>query len=290
MSPKRGRDRRGRDRLPVPATAGRSRRRATRWWQGPRLIVAAAAGIALVLVAFVLLGQASPGSQPEQSADPAVTGEVTHVDQAVSDAVGTGGLPNPLNPASGGTPLSGPSGKPEVLYVGADWCPYCAAQRWSLVVALSRFGDFQGLRLTTSSSSDVFPNTPTLTFAGSSLRSGALDFVAVELADRQRKPLASPTAQENQLLQTYDPQGGIPFVDVANRYIAISSGYQPDVLAGLSWKPIADALRDPNSPVTRAIVGNANYLTAAICQAAGQNAAPACAWPSIQQIATQLPK
>jgi Domain of unknown function (DUF929) len=37
------------------------------------------------------------------------------------------------------------SGKPEVLYTGAGFCPYCAAVRWPLIVALSRFGTFSGL-------------------------------------------------------------------------------------------------------------------------------------------------
>ncbi len=285
MSGKRSRAPHGPDRPP----AGRRRRPAPAWWQSPWLIVGAAGGIALVLAAFVLLAQIPPGSPAAPSADPAVITEVTHVDQAVSNAVGSGGLANPLTVTSGGTPLTGPSGKLEVLYVGAEWCPYCAAQRWSLVVALSRFGGFHGLRLTTSSSTDVFPNTPTPSFAGSSFR-GTIDVVAVELGDRLGRPLASPTAQENQLLQTYDPQRGIPFLDVANRYIAISAGYQPDVLAGLSWRQIADALRDPTSPVTQAIVGNANYLTAAVCQAAGPSAAPACSWSAIQEIVRQLPK
>ncbi len=33
-------------------------------------------------------------------------------------------------------------GKPEVLFVGAEFCPFCAAERWPLIVALSRFGHF----------------------------------------------------------------------------------------------------------------------------------------------------
>ena len=279
-------DRRG---VKRPSGHGSNRRRQA-WWQSSWLIVAAAGGLAVILVGFALLSRVSSGSQPAPSTDPAVIAEVVSVDQSVTNAVGTGGLANPLTPASGGTLLTGPSGKPAVLYVGAEWCPYCAAERWSLVVALSRFGDFEGLRYTSSSGSDVYPNTPTLSFSASSFSSGSIDFVAVELADRDRKPLASPTAEQNRLLQTYDPQGGIPFVDIANRYIGISSGYQPSVLAGLSWKQIADSLRDPNSPVTRGIIGNANYLTAAICQSAGQNAAPACSWSAIQQIGAQLPK
>ena len=48
-------------------------------------------------------------------------------------------------PWSYGSPLSS-GGKPEVLYVGTEFCPYCAAESWSLIVALSRFGQFSGLQ------------------------------------------------------------------------------------------------------------------------------------------------
>ena len=37
------------------------------------------------------------------------------------------------------------NGKPEMLYMGAEYCPYCAAERWAMIVALSRFGTFTGL-------------------------------------------------------------------------------------------------------------------------------------------------
>ena len=67
--------------------------------------------------------------------------------------------------------VDGPSltqgGKPEVLFMGSEYCPYCAAQRWAMVSAVSRFGTFSGLTTTHSSSSDVDANTPTLTFYGS---------------------------------------------------------------------------------------------------------------------------
>src|SRR5207245_7045155 len=101
-------------------------------------------------------------------------------------AVGTGGVQNPLHTVKGPPPiLVGPTGKPQFLYVGAEYCPYCAAQRWATVVALSRFGTFSKLYQTTSSSSDVYPSTPTFTFysalyKGPVYTSSYIDFVPVE--------------------------------------------------------------------------------------------------------------
>ena len=41
--------------------------------------------------------------------------------------------------------------------MGAEYCPYCAAERWSMIVALGRFGTFSGLQTMRSSSTDSRP-------------------------------------------------------------------------------------------------------------------------------------
>jgi uncharacterized protein DUF929 len=260
------------------------------FWRGPWPIAGSLAGVVLLVAIFVLISrlQSPPPGPTGPTAQTAVISELTHVSPAVADAVGTGGLPNPLTRTGGAALLTGPDGKSEILYLGAEWCPFCAAERWAIVVALSRFGTFQGLSFTTSSSSDVFPDTRTLSFNRSSYNSTDVDFVAVELEDRNRNLLQTPTAQENQIWQSYDPQGSIPFLDFANRYIGIGRGVPPDPLQGLSWQQIAAALSNPASPVTQAIVGNANYLTAAICQLPSAQTASVCSSPTIKQIATQL--
>jgi hypothetical protein len=77
------------------------------------------------------------------------------------------------------------NGKPLVVYVGAEYCPYCAAERWAAVIALSRFGTFSGLGQTHSSSTDVYPNTATLSFHGASYTSQYLQFQGVETQSNQ---------------------------------------------------------------------------------------------------------
>jgi hypothetical protein len=54
------------------------------------------------------------------------------------------------------------------------------------------------------------------------------------------------------------------------------ASYDPAVLAGLSWATIATDLHNPSSPVTKAIGGTANYITAAICKMTGNQPASAC--------------
>lgn len=178
--------------------------------------------VALVIGIFIYL---SRQSTPVDTglASPTVLKNVNQVNPAVLAAVGTGDVQNPPKPISGSPPvLKGPTGKPEFFYFGAEYCPYCAAERWPVVVALGRFGTFSQLYKTASASDDTSPNTPTFSFYHSSYTSQYIDFVAVETQGNQRDSsgnyptLQTPTAEQQQLVAKYDSSGGIPFVDIAN--------------------------------------------------------------------------
>ena len=261
------------------------------FWRGPWPIIAVLGVLVVVVIGFILFGrlQSTPtASTGNATPDSAIVAKLAGVTPAVIDAVGTGGAPNPLARISG-SPLTASNGKPQMLYLGAEWCPYCAAERWAMIVALSHFGSFSDLRQTSSSSSDVYPNTPTLSFYGSSYTSTYLDFAPVELQDRNQKPLQSMTPEQQQISQTYNSDNSIPFIDVGNLYSMVGQGVPPATLEGQNWQQIAAALSDPASPITRAIVGNANYLTAGLCKLPGMSAAPICGNPVIKAIAGQLP-
>ncbi len=187
----------------------------------------------------------------------------------------------------------GAGGKPLITYVGAEYCPYCAAERWAVAVALSRFGTFSNLSGTHSSSSDVYPDTQTLSFYGSSYASPYLDFEPVEEATNQEvdgsyATLQTPTAAQSALLDSYDPQGSIPFIDIANKYVVTGASYSPQVLQGLSRAQIAAELADPSSAVAQAIDGTANDLTAAISAVTGDQPSSVCDSPAIEAIAKTL--
>ncbi len=166
------------------------------------------------------------------------------------------------------------AGKPLITYVGAEYCPYCAAERWALAVALSRFGTFENLAGTHSSGSDIYPNTQTLSFYGSSYSSAYVDFQPVEETTNQRvgnsyQTLQTPTAAQTALLTKYDTQGSIPFLDIANKYVVSGSSFSPQVLQGLTRADIAADLSNPNTAVAQAIDGAANVITAAIVSVTG---------------------
>ncbi len=274
---------------PSPPRNRQARRRTTRsyrWW----VIGGALVAIAIIIGAFVLIAHQPTTGTTSGSTDPEVLNYVSHVDPALLEQVGTGGQTNPLKAVSNRDRLVGPHGKPEIFYWGAEFCPYCAAERWPMVVALSRFGSFSKLPETTSSSTDVDPNTATFTFHGSVYSSQYVDFVPLEVEDRDQNPLQTPTADQQQLVNALNPDGGFPFVDIANIYISQGQAYDPQVLSGLSQKDIAIQMTNTSTTVSKSILGIANYFTAAICVATGDQPASVCKASFIQQIEQQLPR
>ena len=260
-------------------------------------------GIAVVVIAVVLgfviakLNSKSTATAssngPTGSALAAVVAKTTSVPTPVLEKVGAGSVTSPPSAISG-TPLAA-GGKPEMLYVGAEYCPYCAFERWGMIVALSRFGSFSGLRTVHSSSTDQFPNTPTWTFYKSSFTSKYLTFTTVEQTTNVRDsnsplgyvPLQSPTAAQQTLLTKYNPGGSIPFVDIGNKYLINGASASPQVLQGLSWATIAADLTNTSSPVAQAVNGTASYITAAICKVTGDQPASACT-PTITALQSKM--
>lgn len=278
------------------AAAGASGSSNKVWW----IVGAGALLVGFALIAAVVANRSSSSSEATTTTPAgtdeakAVVAKATSVPASVSDAVGADavkGAPTPID----GEPLT-KDGKPEVLYVGAEFCPYCAAQRWALLEALSRFGTFEDVGLTHSASNDVFPNTQTVSFHGSSYTSDYIAFTPVETASNvpdgngSYEPLDTPTAEQAAIIQKYDEGGGIPFIDIANQYVFSGVTLDPQLLQGKTAAEIAKAMHDPNSDIAKGVLGSANLITATICQATEQKPADVCNAPGVQQFAKGFAK
>ena len=266
------------------------------------LVVAVIVGLVIAKVAGG--GGSSPSGTSTASAEPvpvAVMDPVSHVPQSAFDAVGApAGLAAPKATPRSTAPLTAAGGKPLVVYVGAEYCPFCAAERWPLVVALSRFGTFTNLKVTHSGPApEVYPNTRTFSFLGATYSSPYLAFSSVETEGNEPvngsyPKLETPTDLQKQLVVTYDKPpytsstGGIPFLDYGNRYILSGASYNPQVLSGLTESQIAEALSDPTQVQAEAIDGTANIITAALCQLTGDQPATVCATPGVRAGAARL--
>jgi hypothetical protein len=251
-------------------------------------------GVIAVFAALIIAKslQSNPKPAKKSGAAPAaVVKNATTIPASAFDTIayqsGVGGLVH-----IAGTPLT-QGGKPLVVYVGADYCPFCAAERWPLVAALSRFGTFRNLGATHSATADVYPDTPTFSFHGSTYTSKYLAFNAAELYGNRPvgntyPRLEKPTALESQLVTKYDPKGTIPFIYLGN-WIQTSASYNPQVLAGMSMSQIAQAIRNPQVVQSQAILGSANEFTAAFCQLTNGQPANVCTSKGVTAAAKHLP-
>ena len=251
--------------------------------------------VVVVVVAFIIIkanqnaAKTGSGTSATGAALPArVIKDITAVPAATLNAIGPGSTVSKTVTSISGSALTS-AGKPEVLYIGAEYCPYCATERWSMVVALSRFGTFSGLRGIYSSSTDVNPSTPTLTFYKSTYTSTYLTFTPVETtAEDRNTPLQTPTAQQAKIWQKYDSAGNIPFIDFGNKYLINQVTYDPSVLKGKTWAQIAAALNDKSSAIAKGADGSANVMTAAICKLTHNKPANVCTSPTITSLQGQI--
>jgi len=188
-----------------------------------------------------------------------------------------------------GPPLTA-GGKPEVLYVATEYCPYCVAENWALIVALSRFGTFSGLTTSRSAYFDDIPPIDGWTFYGSSYTSPYLAFVPVEtssnvliinaktgkIGKNSYRLLQRLTPAQQSIFGKFDKLGQTPFLDFGGRATLLGSGVAPDTLVGKTWSQIAADLRHPRTPAGLVIRASADMLTDEFCQLTGDRPAVAC--------------
>jgi thiol-disulfide isomerase/thioredoxin len=278
-----------------------------------RAFITAGSVIAVIaiVVAFVVIKVSTSNNSSSSSGSGGVTGtalpasvtkNITSVPASTLNTVGLGSVPSYMTSAEGGAPpiskvsntalTSG--GKPEMLYIGAEFCPYCGAMRWGMAIALSRFGTFTTpLRGIHSSSTDVDPSTPTLTFYKAKYSSKYLTFTPVENETVSEAPLQKTTAAQQALWVKYDydtadKSTGYPFIDFGNQYIIKLPTYDPGVLAKMSWAQVAAALHDPSSPAAQGADGTANLITAAICKMTKGQPGNVCTAPGVVKASGSL--
>ena len=268
--------------------------------QLPRRYIA----LGLIIVAIVLLGTivlvrdnfsptSSPTTETFNPAPSSLVSTLASVPATVYDAVGVSSPTAPVTPprpttGGGNAPLwmatvNGGAPKPVVFFYGAEFAPYAAAERWPLVLALSRFGTFHQLGLMQSSSSTAFSDLSTFTFYDSSYTSKYVILQSVERysslnpTGARYLSLQRPEERQSAAVARYSSSATtFPLLDVANRYVLEGAAFTPDVLVGLSQDQIAGDLTSPLSPLTQSVVSAANEISASVCAVDGQNPSRVC--------------
>ncbi len=185
--------------------------------------------------------------------------------------------------------------KVRVLYVGAEYCPYCAAQRWPLVIALSKFGEFHSLHSFLLQSDSGGRGIPTFSFHGAKYTSRYVEFVGKELSltrrgpDGKHLPLDSLTsAQKRQFSHLTNGHRDVPLIDIADKYVVSGSQYDPSMVTGTSTQDVTRQILDSNSPTSAAIRGSAWSLVAAICDTTHMRPHRVCGNPYTEQLRKEI--
>jgi hypothetical protein len=172
-------------------------------------------------------------------------------------------------------PLS-TKGKPEVLYIGAEYCPFCATERWPLILALSKFGTFGGLSEIHSNTSDAgIEHLATLSFYQSGYTSKYLAFKPVEMQNTLGQTLDTPTKSEIALLKKYTG-GDIPLVDMDGKFAITSAELDAHLLAGLDQSEIIEQVKAGTSTLAANIDADAGAIISNLCQLTGGRPGNVC--------------
>ncbi len=289
------------------AAAGPKRRGTWIAWGAVGLVVVI---VAVFVIVFATRGNTTNTSYIATTPAPAqIVHDIANVPESTWNKVGvTSSVPVSKPQVLTGQPAMVIDGKsPAMLYYGAEYCPYCAAERWAIATALARFGTWSNLQTTASSLSDVDAGTHTVSFHGATLDSPYLTFRGIEQYTNipvsgtpgEYTTLQNPTKAEQAILAKYSSSkylangssnGSIsfPFVDINNGLLFSGASYDPQVLANLSWSDIAGGLDDPTNPATQAILTTGNYMSAGICQATKGQPGSVCQSSGVQAAAKAL--
>jgi hypothetical protein len=272
-----------------------SRRRRTVY---PAIAVTTLAAIAVVAFALASVLGGSTAARPAAadgtyqlpvSAVSAV--ESVPVSALVGNAraeLGTGQVTAPEKlPAA--APKLGAGGRPEVMFVCAEYWAPCAAERWALVMALSKFGAFGNLTGTASSDRESSPSTPTFSFYGAGYSSPYLSLITDELESSVYSPLAReypllqfPTKQEMSFISDWDvapytsTNGSLPFAYLGGEFLLTSAQYDAGPISKLNFQTAAGLLTSGKSAVSKRLEAAAGYLVADFCALTRDQPASVC--------------
>lgn len=177
------------------------------------------------------------------------------------------------------------NGKPILVSATGEHCSPCALQRWPLILALMRFGNFTNLEYMTSSA--VEGDYVTFAFVESSYQSKYLVFQPYEVYDRSGTPFQTLPTNYSSADQQYG-RSSIPFLDFAGKYVT-SGGILPDpsLLGTKNWTQVISSITTGDSLGTQ-IKQATNVITAVICKTTGEQPASVCSQSGITGLTTAL--
>jgi hypothetical protein len=185
---------------------------------------------------------------------------------------------------------------PLVVFVGTESSMTSAAERWALVVALSRFGRFTKLGTVTSSATAWPPSLESFTFRSARYRSAYLAFAGYELTGEKADELGNyPTlttlpSDIAALVRAHDtngadlaaapagstPEPAYPFVDLGGRAVLVGTQVPPSALININRFDLSNILAGPPRFKSLSILTAANELVVQLCVLTHQQPVAVC--------------
>lgn len=281
------------NRAEVAARAAEMRAAQARKERQQKQMIAAAVAVIVVIIAVavgVVIANNNDG-QAATASDTAFIPKLTSIPAAAFDAAGAPAEANSVPQKVQGGEVLEEDGKPRMVYVGAEFCPYCASERWAMVAALSRFGTFEGLTPTRSALNDG--NIPTVTFIDATYTSDYLSFEAWETRDRDGQPLQQLPEDVEALFTQHNPEGGIPWTFYGTHELPGSGiPLQPllEHTGDDGWNEIVTQMQTGTSEVGKSIDAGANMIAAQVCELTGGQPADVCTSPGVTAAAALVQK
>jgi hypothetical protein len=226
--------------------------------------------VAAVAVVVVLIVAISGGgsSLPRKAAPLPAVQQIGNVPMSVlADAATKVTQLNYAVTASGG-PLT-KDGKPEVLFIGAEFCPICGAERWPMTMALMKFGTFTNLQETHSAIADG--NVGTWSYYGATYTSQYLAFQPYEIYTNQPsggyyKTLEKlPSAAQANWSANLGSNLTFPFINFGGKEALETAQFNPAAIYNHSFDTILGAVGSNDQTIGASIDASAAVFTKYLC-------------------------
>lgn len=265
--------------------SGRQARQAAQRRNRLYVLLGILAAVVIVVVIVVVSVSGGGGSssprQPMAAADQATLANVPLA--TLVDAAGKVTQLQPAVKAAGAQLTSG--GKPEVLFIGAEFCPICAAERWPMTIALMKFGTFTDLKQTHSAVSDG--DAGTISYFGSTYTSPYLTFVPRELYTNQPynggppngyyRTLDKPTAAQ-QAVWTANLGSNLsfPFIDFGGKMALETAQYNPSTIYYKNFATVLGTVGSNDNSTGAYIDASAGVFTKYLCMLTNNQPGSVC--------------
>jgi hypothetical protein len=98
-----------------------------------------------------------------------------------------------------------------------------------------------------------------------------------EILDKDNAPLEKLDADEQAIVDRFNPSARWPFLMINGQYVLLSSGFSPSLLDGMEFETLRRQLASAEqTDATRAITAEAELITRYICHSTGGQPASAC--------------